>query len=111
MKTEKIKLSWSKKEDDWQFHYPDRMGNRLTGLFFEMLKIEENIRFLQPNILDPDRKPPTLKQMLTESGYDYKTLKITCEKFPKCVSCENRTAGKNIAYCDQCLMKDDNTLN
>lgn len=84
MHKNKIVLKWSKKENDWEFHYPDRAGNTLTGLFFEMLKIEENIPFIRDEFKDGQLmkriNPIDLKTMLTERGYDYKTLRITCEK-------------------------------
>jgi hypothetical protein len=80
-----FKLNWSKKEKDWLFHYPDDAGRSCMGLFFEMLKIEDNISFIMNEFkngaLKKKAKPQTLKEFLTERGYDYKTLKITCDKF------------------------------
>lgn len=82
----KIRLYWSKKENDWMMYYPDLAGKSLLGVFFEMLKVEENISFLkyEPRIENGERvlreNPQDLKQLLTERGYDYRTLKITCEK-------------------------------
>ncbi len=81
---DKIVLNWSKRENDWMFHYPDRAGSSLMTILFEMLKIEENIRFHRMELKDGkqvERKNiETLKQMLTERGYDYTTFKITCNK-------------------------------
>ena len=82
MKDNEIKLSWSKREKDWLFSYPNNAGKSLMDVFFGMMRIEENLRFLQPNILNPNAVPQTLKEMLTERGFDYTTLKITCKKLP-----------------------------
>jgi hypothetical protein len=78
-----VKLFWTEKEKDWNFKYPDNAGGSMAGLFFDMLKIEENIKFLQPNILHPKDIPPTLIQFLEERGYDYTTLKLTIQKKQK----------------------------
>lgn len=70
MKMDKIKLFWSKKEKDWMFKYPDDAGNSLTGVFFEMLKTTGHRMDWEED----------LKKMLTDRGYDYTTLTITCKK-------------------------------
>jgi hypothetical protein len=80
----KIILKWSKKEHDWEFHYPDNAGRSIRGVFFSMLRVEENISWIKNELVNgvptPKKNPQTLKEMLTERGYDYKTLKITCKK-------------------------------
>ncbi len=66
----KIKLFWSKRNKDWTFNYPDNAGKTLMGIFFEMVKTTGHR-------CDFKRE---LKDMLNDHGYDYKTLKITCDK-------------------------------
>lgn len=96
-----FRLRWSKKENDWLFEYNDRNGKSLMNLFFDMLKIEKNINWLKKIWIDGDydSKPPiaghyveipenerdTLIKQLTDRGFDYTTLKITCKKIPNCV--------------------------
>ena len=82
---DKIVLKWSKQEKDWIFYYPDRIGQSMTALFFEMIKIEENISFHKKEINEYGKIVDkscvqNLKQFLTERGYDYTTFKITCNK-------------------------------
>lgn len=65
-----VKMHWSKRENDWEFIYPDLDGKSLMGPFFDMTKttghkIDWEVEF---------------KKMLTDRGYDYKTFKITCDK-------------------------------
>jgi len=69
-KKKQIKLRWSKKENDWQFDYPDNAGSTMTGVFFGMVKTTGHRTDWQEE----------LKAMLTERGYDYRTFKITCDK-------------------------------
>jgi len=98
-KMDGFRLRWSKKEDDWLFEYNDNAGKTLMSLFFDMLKIEENIDWLKRKWKDGDydSHPPipggyidipiserdTLIKQLTDRGFDYKTLQITCKKLPK----------------------------
>lgn len=70
MKKEKIKLSWSKKENDWVFDYPDNSGHTMAGVLFEMIKTTGHRIDWEEDLMT----------MLSERGYDYKTLKITCNK-------------------------------
>lgn len=93
-----FRLRWSKKENDWLFEYNDNAGKTLMGLFFEMLKIEKNIDWLKHKWVSgnyelnppepghyidiPENKRDTLIKQLTERGFDYKTLRITCNKLP-----------------------------
>lgn len=70
MKKKQIKLRWSKRERDWLFDYPDLAGKSLMGVFFEMMKTTGHRIDWQED----------LKSMLAEKGYDYQTLKITCDK-------------------------------
>lgn len=65
-----VKLSWSKREKDWIFDFPDWLGRGLSGPFFDMTKTTGHRT-------DWERD---LKTMLTDHGYDYKTFKITVEK-------------------------------
>lgn len=65
-----IKLKYSKREKDYIFNYPDNAGCLLMGVFFDILKTNGHRIDWQQD----------LKDMLTEHGYDYKTLKITCNK-------------------------------
>jgi len=63
MKKVQVKMHWSKRENDWEFIYPDLDGKSLRGVFFDMTKttghkIDWEIEF---------------KKMLTDRGYDYKT--------------------------------------
>lgn len=67
---EQIKLYWSKREKDWTFSYPDNSGHSIMGVFFDMLKVDEHRTTWDEN----------LKKMLTDRGYDYTTLKMTCKK-------------------------------
>jgi hypothetical protein len=69
----KIKLKWSKKENDWIFDYPDNKGKSLMGVFFDMMKTSGNRTDWEDD----------LKTMLTNAGYDYTTLKITVSKKEK----------------------------
>ena len=71
MRTKETHLRWSVKENDWTFKYPDNKGKSLATIFFDMLKVENNLPFV-------DGK--TLKELLTERGYDYKSFKITVDK-------------------------------
>lgn len=89
-------LRWSKKEKDWVFEYNDNSGKTLMNLFFDMLKIEKNIDFLKRKWVNgnydvipvktgawvdiPESERDTLIKQLTERGFDYTTLKITCKK-------------------------------
>lgn len=91
-----FRLRWSKKHNDWVYEYSDNAGKSLTGLFFEMLKIEKNIDWFKRKWIDgeyntnpiksgkyvdiPESERDTLIKQLTDRGFDYKTLKITCKK-------------------------------
>ncbi|WP_370398399.1 hypothetical protein [Tenacibaculum dicentrarchi] len=91
-----FRLRWSRKEKDWLFEYNDKEGKSLMSLFFDMLKIEENIPWIKKKFVNgdyesnpikvggyvdiPKEDRKTLKDMLTERGYDYKTLRITCKR-------------------------------
>ena len=93
-----FRLRWSRKEKDWLFEYNDRGGKSLMGLFFDMLKIEKNIDWIKnkwvhgdyesdPPIVGgyveiPEPERDTLIKQLTERGFDYTTLRITCKKLP-----------------------------
>lgn len=93
-----FRLRWSKKENDWLFEYNDRNGKSLMNLFFDMLKIEKNINWLKKIWVDgdyetnppiaghyveiPENERDTLIKQLTDRGFDYTTLKITCKKIP-----------------------------
>ncbi len=66
----KIVLKWSNRENDWKFYYPDNAGCLMMGVFFDIIKTTGH---------RIDWKED-LNKMLTDRGYDYKTLKITCEK-------------------------------
>jgi len=66
----KIELRWSKRERDWLFNYPDNAGCTMMGVFFDMVKTTGHRTDWQQE----------LKKMLEERGYDYTTLKITCQK-------------------------------
>jgi len=94
-----FRLRWSKKENDWLFEYNDNAGKTLMNLFFDMLKIEKNIDWLKRKFVNgdyeanppiiggyvdiPENERDTLIKQLTERGFDYKTLRITCKKLPK----------------------------
>lgn len=69
----RVELKWSKREKDWIFNYPDLKGSTLTGIFFDMVKTTGH-----RTDWDED-----LKTLLTNRGYDYTTLKITCKKIKK----------------------------
>lgn len=70
----KVKLAWSKKENDWKFDYPDNAGSSLAQVFFSMIRY----RTLSGLYISEQQKE--FKKLLEERGYDYTTLKITCEK-------------------------------
>lgn len=70
MKKKKVKLFWSKREKDWMFVWPDNAGSSLRGIFFGMTKTTGNRVDWEED----------LKKILTDRGYDYKTLRITCNK-------------------------------
>lgn len=70
MKKKQIKLRWSKKENDWLFNAPDDAGHTMAGVFFEMTKTTGHRVDWQEGLMT----------MLAERGYDYRTLKITCDK-------------------------------
>jgi len=70
MKAQKIQLRWSKKENDWVFNFPDNTGKTMMGTFFDMVKVETPTNDGDKGLID----------MLTERGYDYRTLNIICEK-------------------------------
>jgi len=94
-----FRLRWSKKENDWLFEYNDNAGKTLMNLFFDMLKIEKNIDWIKRKFINgdyeanppifggyvdiPENERDTLIKQLTERGFDYKTLRITCKKLPK----------------------------
>lgn len=94
-----FRLRWSKKENDWLFEYNDNAGKSLMNLFFDMLKIEKNIDWLKRKWINgdyeanppkaghyvdiPENERDTLIKQLTERGFDYTTLRITCKKLPK----------------------------
>lgn len=63
-----MELKWSKKENDWIFKYPNRAAESMTNIFFDMIKIEKHIDYI-------DKK--TLKEMLDERGFDHTSLKLT----------------------------------
>lgn len=67
---DKIKLRWSKPDKDWKFQCTDRKGYSMMGVFFDLIKTKGHRM---------DWKE-TLEDMLTERGYDYTTLTITCKK-------------------------------
>jgi hypothetical protein len=91
-----FRLRWSKKEKDWLFEYNDNAGKSLMSLFFDMLKIEKNIDWLKRKWMNgnydtdpiipggfidiPESERDTLIKQLTERGFDYTTLRITCKK-------------------------------
>lgn len=52
------------------FNYPDNDGGNLMCVFFDILKTTGHRIDWQKG----------LKDILTEHGYDYKTLKNTCDK-------------------------------
>lgn len=70
MKTKQIKLTYSKKEKDLLFNYPDNAGKGMMGIFFDMCTITGHR-------MDWGK---TLQEALESHGYDYTTLKITCNK-------------------------------
>ena len=70
MKKIQVVMKWNKKEQDWYFTYPDRLGKGLMGPFFDMTKTTGHRIDWEQN----------LKSMLSEAGYDYTTFKITCDK-------------------------------
>lgn len=94
-----FRLRWSKKENDWLFEYNDNNGKTLMGLFFDMIKIEKNIDWLKRKWVNgddksnpiklghyidvPENERDTLIKQLTERGFDYTTLIITCKKLTK----------------------------
>lgn len=69
-KQKEIKLTWSKKENDWLFNYSDNAGCSLMGVFFDILTISGHRMDWKEDLITK----------LTKNGYDYKTLKITCKK-------------------------------
>lgn len=97
-KNEGFKLRWSKKENDWLFEYNNNAGKSLMTLFFDMLKVEKNIDWLKQKFISfsvppkksdlkkvgwveiPENERKNLKQILTDAGFDYTTLTITCKK-------------------------------
>jgi len=95
MKEDGFRLRWSNKESDWLFEYNDKAGKSLMNLFFDMLKIENNIDWIKRKFVKanppiaggyvdiPEKERDTLIKQLTERGFDYKTLRITCKKLPK----------------------------
>jgi hypothetical protein len=98
MSAQGFRLRWSKRENDWLFEYNDNAGKSLMGLFFDMLRIEKNIDWIKRRWVNGDynTNPPvlggyveipedardTLIKQLTDRGYDYTTLRITCKKLP-----------------------------
>lgn len=72
MANKKIQLRWSKKENDWLFNYPDNAGKSMMGVFFDMVKTTGHRTDWEQGLMT----------MLTERGYDYRTLRITCDKLP-----------------------------
>lgn len=66
----KLVLKWSKRQRDWLVNYEDRAGKHLCGVLFDMVKTTGHRVDWQQD----------LKTILTEKGYDYTTLKITCKK-------------------------------
>lgn len=71
MKKKRITLKWGNKEDDWKFEWPDNNGKSLMGVFFDMIKTTGHRVDWQEN----------LAKMLHERGYDYKTLKLTVDRY------------------------------
>lgn len=69
-KKDRIRLVWSKLEKDWRFSYPDNAGHSLAGVFFDMVKTTGHRVDWRDD----------LKNMLANHGYDFQTLKITCDK-------------------------------
>lgn len=65
-----VKLIYSKKEKDLLFSYPDNADKSLMGIFFDMCTITGHR-------MDWGQ---TLKEALESRGYDYTSLKITCDK-------------------------------
>jgi len=70
MNKKQIKLRWSKRENDWLFDGPDTKGHTMAGVFFDMVKTTGYRIDWEEELI----------KMLTDRGYDYKTLKITCDK-------------------------------
>lgn len=70
MAKKKIELKWSKRENDWVFHYPDNAGKSMMGVLFDMVKISGHRMDWETD----------LKTMLEERGYDYKSLRIFINK-------------------------------
>ena len=70
MAKKKIQLRWSKKERNWLFSYPDDAGKSMMGVFFDMVKATGRRTDWEQGLMT----------MLAERGYDYRTLRITCDK-------------------------------
>ena len=70
MRKQKIELKWSKRKKDWEFHWSDNSGKSMMGVFFDMIKVNGHRMDWEED----------LEKMLTERGYDYKSLKISCNK-------------------------------
>jgi hypothetical protein len=68
----KIKLTWSKQDEDWKVSYPDNAGRSLMGVLFEMTKTTGHRVDWEQDLI----------KMLTDRGFDYTTFTITCNKLP-----------------------------
>lgn len=62
-----LKVKWSKREDDLEFHYPDHSAN---GQYLSYVLSH----------LKKDSNGNSILQELDQRGYDIKTLKISIDK-------------------------------
>lgn len=83
MAIEKVIVRWSNKEKDWQSKYPEweNRNARIVGnSFFTMIRLYEE--FMSK---DSEGKPTgfkSLKQYLTDAGFDPDTFTITVKTKP-----------------------------